>query len=206
PALPGAMSSGWHLHQSLVERGGSRNAFMSEREEQALSAAGMAFVAGLLKYARESCIFAVPTINGYKRFRPFSLAPNNIVWGRDNRGAMLRLIGGADDPASHVENRIGEPAANPYLYFVSQIVSGLAGIEQGLDPGPAVDTPYAAGAQLLPRSLVEAVGALRGSELFAQQLGRRFIDYFLTIKEFELHRFLSDEVTDWEQREYFDVF
>ncbi|NKF23562.1 glutamine synthetase [Solimonas sp. C16B3] len=206
PALPGAMSSGWHLHQSLIERSSGRNAFMSTQDELPLSADGMAFMAGLLRHARESSLLAVPTINGYKRFRPFSLAPNNIVWGRDNRGAMLRVIGGTDDPASHIENRIGESAANPYLYFVSQIVSGLAGMEQQLDPGPAVDTPYAPGSELLPRSLVEAVAALRGSTLFEAQLGRRFIDYLLTIKEFELHRFLSDEVTDWEQREYFDVF
>ena len=46
---------------------------------------------------------------------------------RDNRGAMLRVIGGAGDPATRIENRIGEPAANPYLYFASQIHSGLDG-------------------------------------------------------------------------------
>jgi glutamine synthetase len=206
PAIQGAMSSGWHLHQSLVNRSDGRNAFMSVHDDTPLSPMGMNYLAGLLRYARESCIFPTPTITGYKRYRPFSLAPNNIVWGRDNRGAMLRVIGGAHDPASHIENRIGESAANPYLYFASQIVSGLAGVEQRLDPGAAVDTPYASGSQLLPRNLVEAVNALRGSELFAQQLGSKFVDYFLTIKEFELHRFLSDEVTDWEQREYFEAF
>ena len=49
--------------------------------------------------------------------------PTASIWGRDNRGAMLRVIGGPGDPATRIENRIGEPAANPYLYFASQIWS-----------------------------------------------------------------------------------
>ncbi len=206
PALPNALSSGWHLHQSLLDKTTGANVFMSTDAAQPLSTLGRNFVAGLLKHARESCIFATPTINGYKRYRPFSLAPKNIVWGDDNRGAMVRLIGGANDPATHLENRIGESAANPYLYFVSQILSGLAGIEQNLSPVEVVDNPYAANAEVLPAHLLEAIGALRGSALFRQQMGDRFIDYFLTIKDFEVQRFLCDEVTDWEQREYFETF
>lgn len=34
--------------------------------------------------------------------------------------------------------------------------------------------------------------------------GDPFIDYFIKLKEFEIGRFLSD-VTDWEQREYFEI-
>jgi glutamine synthetase len=166
----------------------------------------MHYVGGLLRYARDTCLLATPTINGYKRYRPHSLAPNAVVWGQDNRGAMLRVIGGPGDPASHVENRVGESAANPYLYFASQIISGLAGIEERIDPGPAVDTPYASGSPSLPRSLVEAVTEFKNSTLLERVLGRTFLDYLVRIKEFELHRFLSDEVTDWEQREYFEIF
>jgi len=205
PALPGALSSGWHLHQSLLDRGNGRNAFVGQGS-QPLSDLGMHFVGGLLRHARETCLLSTPTINGYKRYRPNSLAPNAVVWGQDNRGAMLRVIGGPGDPASHVENRIGESAANPYLYFLSQVVSGLAGIEERIDPGPPESSPYAADHPLLPRSLVEAVTEFRSSQLLERALGRTFLDYLVKIKEFELHRFLSDEVTDWEQREYFEVF
>lgn len=206
PAIPGALSSGWHLHQSLVARADGSNAFMGRSPSEPLSELGMHFLGGLLRHAHETCLLSTPTINGYKRYRPNSLAPNLIVWGQDNRGAMLRVIGGPLDPASHIENRVGESAANPYLYFASQVVSGLAGIDARIDPGAAVDTPYAADARRLPRSLIEAVAQMRGSELLRRQLGAPFVDYFLTIKEYELHRFLSDEVTDWEQREYFETF
>jgi glutamine synthetase len=205
PGVPGALSSGWHLHQSLVSRTDGSNAFVGHGSRP-LSELGMHFVGGLLRYARETCLLSTPTINGYKRYRPNSLAPNAVVWGQDNRGAMLRVIGGPGDPASHVENRVGESAANPYLYFMSQIVSGLAGIEERIDPGPAVDSPYAPGSLSLPRSLVEAVAEFKDSALLERVLGRPFLDYLVKIKEFELHRFLSDEVTDWEQREYFEIF
>ena len=80
-----------------------------------------------------------------------------MIWGHDNRGVMLRVIGGAGDAATRIENRVGEPSANPYLYMASQIVCGLDGIEQKLEPGPSADTPYEMDAPLLPKSLEEAL-------------------------------------------------
>jgi len=202
PKLPNVMSSGWHLHQSLTDRAG-RNAFVDEKDF--LSATGKGFLAGLLAHAAASCAFATPTLNGYKRYRPFSLAPERIVWGRDNRGAMLRVLGGPGDPATRIENRIGEPAANPYLYFASQIHCGLDGVRRKLDPGAPEQTPYASKAALMPRSLDEALAALREDACLKEGLGERFVDYYCRIKEAEIAR-CNLEVSDWEQREYFDLF
>ena len=75
---------------------------------------------------------------------PLSLAPDRAVWGQDNRGAMVRVLGGPGDPATHLENRVGEPAANPYLYMASQIVSGLDGLDRKLDPGRRPTRPMQA--------------------------------------------------------------
>jgi glutamine synthetase len=57
----------------------------------------------------------------------------------------------------------------------------------------------------LPSNILEAIAELKQSALFRRELGDQFVDYLLTIKEFEVRRFLSDEVTDWEQREYFEL-
>ena len=111
PKLPNVMSSGWHLHQSLTKNGS--NAFVSQTED--LSETGKQYLAGLLAHARAACALSTPTINGYKRYRPYSLAPDRVVWGKENRGALLRVIGGPGNPATRIENRIGEPAANPSL-------------------------------------------------------------------------------------------
>jgi glutamine synthetase len=205
PALANIASSGWHLHQSLLHADTGENAFVSSDERELLAPCGRQFVAGLLENAAAACLFATPTINGYKRYRPYSLAPNRIVWGRDNRGAMVRVVGAPGDPATHIENRVGESAANPYLYLTSQIVSGMDGMARGLEPPAAVDTPYDSNTRALPASIVDAIAALRQSALFRRELGDRFVDYLLTIKDFEVRRFLCEEVTDWEQREYFEL-
>jgi len=201
PRLPNVMSSGWHLHQSLKSKGA--NAFVSK--DDGLSKIGQHYLAGLLEHARAACAFATPTLNGYKRYRPYSLAPDRVIWGKENRGAMLRVIGGKGDAGTRIENRIGEPAANPYLYFASQIHSGLDGMQRKLKPPPSADTPYEAKAQLLPRTLSEALAALREDACFQKAFGKAFIDYYCTLKEAEIARF-NLEVSEWEQREYFDLF
>jgi glutamine synthetase len=201
PKLPNVMSSGWHLHQSLVRDG--KNAFVSAKED--LSETGRQWLAGLLAHASAATALSTPTINGYKRYRPFSLAPERAIWGRDNRGAMLRVVGGPGDPATRIENRAGEPVANPYLYFASQIHSGLDGLARKLVPPPADETPYDSKAQRLPGSLAEAIQALKQDEALRAGFGQPFIDYFARIKEAEIARF-NLEVSDWEHREYFDLF
>jgi glutamine synthetase len=158
-----------------------------------------------LQHARASAVFTTPTINGYKRYRSYSLAPDRAIWGRDNRGVMIRMLGGPDDPATRLENRIGEPAANPYLYMASQILSGLDGVDRKLDPGPSADRPYETQAALLPKTLREAVVALKDDPFFRETLGAEFVDYYVHIKNAEIERFQA-EVSDWEQREYFEMF
>jgi glutamine synthetase len=206
PGLPNMFSSGWHLHQSLRETKSGKNAFAPTDDVEPISAVGQHFIAGVLKHARASCLFTTPTINGYKRYKPYSLAPDRAIWGRDHKGAMLRVVtGGKGDPGTRIENRVGEPAANPYLYMASQAITGLSGIEGKLTPATASDTPYEAEAEKLPTSLMEALDALRASELYAEKLGKPFVAYLAKAKDAEIARFMS-EVTDWEQREYFEMF
>ena len=205
PKLPNLFASGWHLHQSIVSRSSGDNVFMAKDEGEPLSTFGRHYLAGLLQHARASAVFTAPTVNGYKRYRPYSLAPDRAIWGCDNRGVMIRVLGGTKNPATRLENRIGEPAANPYLYMASQILSGLDGVDRGLDPGPSADTPYETKAPLLPKTLREAVAALKNDAFFRDALGAEFVDYYVHIKNAEIERFEA-EVSEWEQREYFEMF
>jgi glutamine synthetase len=217
PGLKGCYSSGWHLHQSMIDADSKRNLFAPEREGEVLSPLGRMFVAGLLKHAEACSAFATPTVNGYRRYRPNSLAPDRATWCYDHRGVMIRALGGIGDPATRLENRVGEPAANPYLFIMSQIVAGLDGAANRLDPGPQCDEPYVSDRPLLPTSLWAALEALEREPLFRQQLGDVFVDYFLKLKRNEAGRFQrwleetgskddGETTTDWEQREYFDFF
>lgn len=206
PAVPNAYASGWHLHQSLSLLSTGENAFVSSDASRPLSDVGRFFVGGLLRHASAACVFSNPTINGYKRLRPNSLAPNQATWARDNKGAMIRVVGRPMDPGTHLENRVGEPAANPYLYLASNVVAGLDGIDRRIDPGEPSTDPYAeTNREPLPRSLMDAVAALRKDELFRAKMGDDFVNYILKLKQFEIDRFLS-YVTDWEHREYFEMY
>jgi glutamine synthetase len=204
PKIPHVVSSGWHLHQSLITKDGA-NAFRADGPGDLLSAAGWGYLTGLVEHAPAGAIFAAPTINAYRRYRPNSLAPDRASWGRDNRGAMVRIIGGDGDPATHLENRVGEPAANPYLYMGSQLFAGLDGMARGLKPPPASADPYQSDAAPLPRSLQEATAVAKSSAFFRNAFGVEFMAYYCKIKEYEIARYEA-EVSEWEHREYFDTF
>src|SRR3974390_495583 len=104
PALKGYYASGWHLHQSLSDVSSGVNLFTPEKADAPLSRTGLAYLAGLLEYAVPSTVFAPPTVNGYRRFRPNSLAPDRATWACDHRGAMIRVLGGAGDATTRLEN------------------------------------------------------------------------------------------------------
>jgi glutamine synthetase len=180
-----------------------KNVFTDAKDD--LSETGKHWLAGLLAHARASSALSTPTINGYKRYRPYSLAPDRVIWGKENRGALLRVIGGPGNAATRIENRIGEPAANPYLYFASQIYSGLDGMASRPALRPSADTPYEAKADFLPRTLSEALEALKKDKVLREGLGETFVDYYCKLKEAEIARF-NLEVSEWEHREYFDLF
>ena len=213
PGLENFCASGWHLHQSVTDAEG-KNAFAAPADAQTLlSEIGEHFVGGLLAHAIEASIFCTPTVNGYKRRKPNSLAPDRVTWGYDNRAAMCRVQGGPGDPSSHVENCIGEPAANPYLYLACQIAAGRDGIVRKLSPGPLESSPYTAvDRPLLPKTLMDAMSSLREGTFYRGTFGDQFVEWLLGVKQSEVNRFLAaepnwadkpDEVTDWEHREYF---
>ncbi|MEE9414562.1 MAG: glutamine synthetase family protein [Acidimicrobiales bacterium] len=206
PNIADSFSSGWHLHQSLLDADSGVNLLMPSSCDSPVSALGSHYVAGLLEHAPSSCLLTTPTITGYKRYRANSLAPDRVAWGKENRGAMLRVVGGCGDPATRIENRIGDSAANPYLYLASQMLSGLAGIKAATEPPALTNSPYdEAAGPLLPRNLEQAIQAFDASEIYREMLGNSFVDYLVTIKQHEWNRFMAT-VTDWEHREYFELF
>jgi glutamine synthetase len=141
------------------------------------------------------------------------MAPIQAVWAQDNRGVMVRVMGEPGDASTHLENRIGEPLANPYLYMASQIHAGLDGVARKLEPAPSADAPYKRAAEPLPATLAEALADLRTNACFRATFGDFFVDYYVHLKEAEIARWCSEtggniqpaEVTEWEHREYFDL-
>lgn len=216
PGLPGLDASGWHLHQSLACAATGENLFTSPDGGRALSDTGERFLAGLLGHAADAALLCVPTVNGYRRMSDrFSLAPARAAWSVESRGAFLRILGAYGDPAAHIENRMGEPCANPYLYLAGQLAAGLDGMERKLDPGPPAADPYDTALPPLPRDLREALDALAASDFYRGVLGAPLTECLLRLKNSELRRYTAWQAgaaaddahqSEWEHREYFATY
>lgn len=210
PPLPHSVASGWHLHQSLVDRDGHNmmaRAAPNGNEQGArlwLSDAGAHWLAGLLAHAPALAALCAPSIPAYSRFRASTMAPQAAVWGRDNRGAMLRVIGGPGDVATRIENRIGEPMANPYLAIAAQVWAGLHGLQHRLQAPPEAGAPYDPAHPLLPATLHEALQALAQDPVLQQGLGAPLMQVYQAVKQQELaHHAQAEDKALWERCEYF---
>ncbi|MFE9627194.1 glutamine synthetase family protein [Streptomyces sp. NPDC006527] len=210
PRLASFDASGWHLHQSVTGTKTGLNLFAAgDGLQDAISPEGEAYIGGLLSHARELCLLSVPTVNGYRRLAPeFTLAPTSVDWQYENRSALVRVLSGGS--STHVENRIGEPCANPYLAIASQLHAGLDGLLSGV---PSRSGPHPP----LPRTLREALEAFRASDSAGRLLGAPLASCLAKLKESEAARFDAwcaaeppgsdpSEVTAWEHREYFGAF
>ena len=200
PKLPNAFANGWHIHQSIVDANGKNLFVPSAREE--LTQHASAWIAGLLRHAAASCIATTPTVNGYKRYSAYQLAPNRIGWGHDNRGAMLRALFEPGQSSSRIENRVAESAVNPYFALAFQLIAGLDGLNRNLRaPSPLVDA-YHDQAETLPATLSDAIDAFEQSELYREALGEEVVSYLVQLKRGEWQSYMS-AVSEWEHAAYF---
>jgi glutamine synthetase len=209
--IEGAFGSGMHTHLSLFE--GDVNAFHDPSDEYGLSKIGKAFIAGLLKHAREITAVTNQTVNSYKRLIAGYEAPVYVCWARNNESALVRVPvpkKGKGESSTRIEFRSPDPACNPYLAFSVMLAAGLKGIEQGYQLPPEATnniyemTPEERAAEsigALPQSLAEAIEVMEGSELVAEALGEHVFDYFIRNKRKEWLDYKA-HVSPWEVDRY----
>ncbi len=114
PRLPNTLASGWHLHQSLLDRHVESQRLRSAERGRGAFAARPQFPCRAIGQCGAATAFASPTLNGYKRYRGANtMAPIQAIWARDNRGVMVRVMGETGDPATHLENRVRGAAGQP---------------------------------------------------------------------------------------------
>ena len=205
PRVANAAASGWHLHQSVVDAGTAQNRVVPSVGHEPTPLAG-AWIAGRLRHARGSCLMTTPTVNGYRRYGAAGrLAPDRVAWAHDNKGAMLRALLAAGDGASRVENRVADPSANPHFLIASQVLAGLDGVDGGFEVPAPEERPHACEAPRLPSDLGAAIEGFDEHGLYRRALGDGFVDWLVALKRAEWRRYL-DEVSEWEEREYFSMF
>jgi glutamine synthetase len=170
--LFGDNGSGMHTHQSLWKDG--TNIFYDKAGYALLSETARHYIGGLLKHAHAVLAFAAPTTNSYRRLVPGYEAPINLVYSQRNRSACIRIPTYFTTPeARRLEFRSPDPTCNPYLSFSAQLLAGLDGIINGIEPPAPLDRDIyelppeeKQGIAGTPGSLEEALDALEADHQF----------------------------------------
>jgi glutamine synthetase len=207
--------NGMHFHLSITDPQGN-NLFCDESDPSGMGLSSMAyhFMAGLLHHAKALCALSAPTVNSYKRLvvggsaSGATWAPAYICYGDNNRSAMVRI------PYGRLEYRLPDSSCNPYLVHASIIAAGLDGIDRELDPGAAHninlyglsnEQRIAAGVDLLPQNLGEAVEALAADTQLIDLIGPEICNEFINLKRDEWIEYCR-YVTEWERKRYLELF
>jgi glutamine synthetase len=195
--LFGDNGSGMHCHQSLFK---GKTPLFAGDQYAGLSQEALWYIGGIIKHARALNAFTNPTTNSYKRLVPGFEAPVLLAYSARNRSASCRIPLSSDSPkAKRVEVRFPDPMANPYLAFAAQMMAGLDGIQNKIDPGEAADKNLydlppkeLAKIPTVCRSLREALESLKDDHKFlikGDVFTKDMIDGYIALKMEEVERY-----------------
>jgi glutamine synthetase len=130
--------SGMHTHQSLWRD--DENLFWDEVGYAQISDVARWYIGGLIAHAPSLLAFTNPTTNSYRRLVPGYEAPINLVYSQRNRSACVRIPMFYKSPAAkRLEFRTPDPSSNPYLAFAAQLMAGIDGIKNKIEPPDPID-------------------------------------------------------------------
>ncbi len=186
PAADG-VGNGVHIHMSL--RDASDQAAMHDPERvHGLGETAAHFCAGVLHHLPAICAITAPSPVSYLRLTPNRWAPTMVDILQQDRGAALRIcpVFAAASPQDisaqyHVEFRVSDAAASPYMALGAVVFAGADGIahKRALPMAGQAAPP-------LPRSLAEALDALEASEAAQTWFGPVFLEAYLRHKRSEI--------------------
>lgn len=182
--------SGMHTHQSLWKNG--KNIFYDKKGYALISTPARHYIGGLLKHADALCAFIAPTTNSYRRLVPGYEAPINLVYSQRNRSACVRIpMYNRSEKGKRLEFRTPDPSCNPYYSFAAQLLAGLDGVKNKIEPPPPIDKDLyelepeeAAKVKSVPGSLEQVLDALEKDhdfllkgDVFTQDVIETWIEY-----------------------------
>jgi glutamine synthetase len=210
--------SGMHFHQNLVR--GDTNVFYDPDGPDGLSETALHYIGGLLKHGRALLALTNPSTNSYKRLVPGFEAPTQLFYGPANRSAAVRIPKYANEPGmQRVEFRPPDGTCNVYLAMAAQLMAGLDGIRNRIDPrelgwGPirgdvcALPADQLRRIQHVPTALREALQALEEDHGFLLESGV-FPEDLIPVWIDRKMRFEAEEVRNrphpYEMTLYYDI-
>lgn len=198
----GRSGSGFHTNFSLQDDYG-RNALADPQSPDGLSRLAHQCIAGIIEHHEGMTALCASTVNAYKRLRPGQLAGYWANWGHDHRGVTLRVPVDRG-PATRLEHRMSDGAANPYLVTAAILQAARLGVVHDLTPPPAeeLDCIENQGTDRhTPDDLNQALNALEADTTLIEAIGSDLVANFVAVKRVEWDKFAS-AVTDWERNYY----
>ena len=210
--------NGMHFHQQLLSKG--KNIFYSEESYGRLSQTALNYIGGILSHSSALMALTNPSTNSYRRLVPGYEAPVYPIFSLGNRSAAIRIPGYANKPDTvRLEFRTPDATCNIYLALAAQLMAGIDGIINKIDPvaagfGPIEEDIFSwddakkRNIQHLPGSLDEALSALEIDndfltigDVFSKELIQRWIDH----KRTSDCRAIRSRPHPYEMKLYFDV-
>ena len=216
--LFGEAGNGMHFHQMLARDGLSL--FYDPEGYGGLSTTALHYIGGLLSHGPSVLAFTNPSTNSFRRLVPGYEAPVNLFFSLGNRSAAVRIPMYANNPIDQrIEFRPPDATSNVYLALAVQLMAGLDGIQNEIDPtdggfGP-FDTDVLSWSEeqrekveSLPNSLAEALQGLAGDHDFllaGDIMDTEFILDWIDFKMTNEHLEVRDRPHPYEMALYFDV-
>lgn len=192
------VGSGAHQHFSLSTSDGPL--FANGGGASGMTPAGEQALAGLLRGLPEAQGMLCGSIVSGLRMKPGNWAGAYACWGTENREAALRFVQvrPANPYGGHVEVKVVDPSANPYLASATILGLALDGIKQQaalprettVDPASLSDSQrHSAGTVRLPDVQAEAIAALDNSRHLRSILGDPAVDATVAVRRLESERY-----------------
>mgnify|MGYP000150212998 CR=1 FL=1 len=179
--------NGLHFHQRLVKEG--QPVFYDPDGYAGLSRTALYYIGGLLKHGPALLALTNPSTNSYKRLGSGFEAPVRAIFGLGDRTAAVRIPEYASRPdRKRIEFRPPDASCNIYIAMAAQLMAGLDGILNEIDPSEQGFGPFDIDAgrtstsdrnavPKLPASLEEAIRSLERDHDFLTA-GGVFPHYF----------------------------
>jgi len=210
--------NGMHFHQMLFK--GNAPLFYDKNGYAGLSKTALYYIGGLLKHGASLLAFTNPGTNSYKRLIPGFEAPVNLFFSLANRSAAVRIPKYANTPETkRIEFRPPDATCNVYLAAAAQLMAGIDGIKNKIDPsdngfGPIDKNVFSLTDREkwniggLPTSLKEALDALKADNsylLSGEVFTEDILDLWVNWKMKEDYNEVRNRPHPYEMRLYYDV-
>lgn len=190
----GSVGSGAHQHFSLNR--GDVPLFSGGDGPAGMTADGAHAAAGILAGLREAQGVLSGSVVSGLRMAPGHWSGAYACWGTENREAAVRYLtlGDANPYGAHVEVKIIDPSANPYLASATILGLALDGIHRSLelpaevpvDPSSLSESARAeAGITVLPTDQAGILDTLDASSTMRDILGDAVVDAVVAVRRYE---------------------